>query len=295
MLVIWNGQAGRSSEEQQELVRRGLAGRGVEVDLFESPSEEAAVARIRDALREPGEWAAIVAAGGDGTVKTVALSLAGTGTPLGILPLGTAMNVANGLGLPLELEPAIEVLATGAAQPIDLGEAAGEPFLEVASIGLTADVLAEATEIGQGRWRAALDLLRRATRYRRTRIRLVLDGREVRTRALSLVIANGPYTGRGMLIAPQARLDDGLLDVVVFRGFGPWRLGLHLLGILFGRRSDPRIRTYRARRIRVESHRPLSVRADSRDLGVTPIDLGLRPDQLRAIRSRGTPTDRAAT
>jgi diacylglycerol kinase family enzyme len=104
---------------------------------------------------------------------------------------------------------------------------------------------------------------------------------------LSLAIANGPYTGRGMLIAPEARLDDGLLDVVVFRGFGPWRLGLHLLGILFGRRSDPRIRTYRARHIRVDSHRRLPVRADSRDLGVTPVELRVAPAAAQAVIDHG--------
>lgn len=282
LLVIWNARAGSAEgSEQQALVRRELTARGVEAEIFESTSEAAAEARIAAALGE--RFDAIVAAGGDGTVRSVALQLAGTDVPLGILPLGTAMNIANGLGLPLELDEALAVLAAGRPHPIDLAEADGRPFLEVASVGLAADVLAEATRVKTGRWQAALDLVRRARRYPRTRITLDLDGRIVRTRGLSLVVANSAYTGRGLQVAPGARMDDGLLDVVVFRGFGPYRLGLHLIGTLLGRRSDPRIRTYRARRIRIESRRPLPVRADSCDQGMTPIGLTVRGSALRVI------------
>ncbi|NJD29723.1 MAG: lipid kinase, partial [Chloroflexi bacterium] len=167
MLVIWNGQAGGGDADGQSLVRDRLAEHGIEVEIFESTSEADARDRVRRALGDG--LAAIVAAGGDGTVRPIALELVGGDTPLGILPLGTAMNAARALELPLELEPAIDVLATGRPRPIDVGVANGTPFLEVASIGLTADVLAGATAADAGRWRAGFELVRRAWRQPRTR------------------------------------------------------------------------------------------------------------------------------
>ncbi len=226
---------------------------------------------------------AIVAAGGDGTVRSVAFQLLDRDAVLGILPLGTAMNVARSLGIPLEPEAAAEILATGSVTPIDVGDVRGQPFLEIASIGLGAEVLAVATEVQKGRFSVAFDLLRDAWRYPRTRIRLQLDGREIRAHAPSLAIANGPYTGRGIHLAPDARLDDGRFDVLAFDGFGGFQLAIHFIRALVGRTWDPRIRRYRAAKVRVSTRRPLPVRLDSQDLGSTPVELVSRPGALRVI------------
>jgi diacylglycerol kinase (ATP) len=106
----------------------------------------------------------------------------------------------------------------------------------------------------------------------------------VRTRALMVAVANGPYMGVGMTVAPDARLDDGRLDVRVFRGFSKWELLRHLGSIAFGRRRySPHVSTYRSVRVRVTSARPLPARADRRDLGTTPIEFVVRPRALRVL------------
>ena len=106
--------------------------------------------------------------------------------------------------------------------------------------------------------------------------------RRIRTRALMVTVSNGPYVGAGMTVAPNARLDDGCFDVRVFRRFSKFRLLRHLVSIAFGRyRYAPEIDTYRSRFVRIESAHPLPARADSRDLGTTPIEFVTRPRKVR--------------
>jgi diacylglycerol kinase family enzyme len=197
--------------------------------------------------------------------------------------MGTAMNVARSLDIPLDLEGAAKVLATGQVRAIDVGEVRGRPFLEIASIGLGADVLAQATHVGEGRLHAALELIQSAWRYRRTRVRLQLDGRDVRGHALMVAVANGPFTGRAINLAPEARIDDGKFDVLFYQGFGALGLAAHLARVLLGRPHDERIGRYRAATVRVSTRRPLPVRLDSQDLGLTPVELVTRSGALRVI------------
>jgi diacylglycerol kinase family enzyme len=98
------------------------------------------------------------------------------------------------------------------------------------------------------------------------------------------VMAIGPYTGAGMTVAPEARLDDSKFDVRIFRGFSKPELLRHLAGIAFGRyRYAPHVSTYRAAHVRVTSHHPLPCRADSHDLGTTPLEISIRPQALCVI------------
>jgi diacylglycerol kinase (ATP) len=114
---------------------------------------------------------------------------------------------------------------------------------------------------------------------------LVLDDdQRLATRALMVTISNSPYTGVGMTVAPDARLDDGKFDVRVFRHFSKWELMRHMLSIAFGRRRySPHVTTHRSSRVTVVGRRPLPCRADSHDLGTTPLDCRVRPRSLRVV------------
>ncbi len=285
MLVIWNPSAGGGGEndleERRVALRTALSARGIHAEVFESDGEASTARRVDEAL-ERGVGT-IVAAGGDGTVRSVAFRLLDRDVALGILPFGSAMNVARSLDIPLDLDGAADVLANGNVRAIDVGEVRGRPFLEIASIGLGAEMLAGATHVREGRFGAAIDMLVRSWRYRRTRVRLQLDGREVRGRALSLAVANGPYTGHGIGLAPDARLDDGQFDVLLYEGFGGFGLVAHLARVLLGRTDDARIGRYRASTVRVATRHPLPVRLDSQDLGSTPVELTVRRGALRVI------------
>lgn len=279
-LVIWNpGAGGGDVEERREAIRHALQAHAPGAELFESPSEDETSRRVEAALAEGVDR--IVAAGGDHTVRSIAFRLIGRETALGILPLGTANNIARSLGIPLDLEEAAAILASGSVRAIDVGYVGDQPFLEIATVGLAADLLGDATRVSEGRLRSALDLLTRTVRHRRTRVWLDLDGREVRHRAVSLAIANGPYTGRALEAAPDARLDDGLLDVVCYLGYGPLEVLRQLARIVLGLGAGPTTATYRARRVRVRTHHPLPVRADSDDRRTTPAEITVGRGALR--------------
>lgn len=294
--IIWNPGAGskagvptnRTSPEQ---MREVVARFGLGEELVETTSEEHAVREIRAALG--AGYDVIVGAGGDGTVGLVARQLIGTDTALGILPLGSAMNIARSLEIPRELEAAAEILASGEVRAIDIGiaiDANGDqtPFFEAGSVGISAAIFAEAQRIDQGEWGGLLGLLRAIVQYRPRRMELQLDDESLRTRAMMVVVANGPYIGLGLAFAPRARLDDGHFDVRLYRHFSRGELIRHMISILFGRRSyHPKVATYRSARVRVESVHRLPARADAHDLGTTPVTFETRPGALRVVVPRG--------
>lgn len=285
LLVIWNGTAGDRGDDGADTlaqVRDGLRARGVHAEIFESPSEDGTKERIAEAM-STGGFDSIVAAGGDHTVRSVAFEIIGTDVMLGILPLGTAMNIARSLDLPLEVDGALDVLARGKPRAIDVGYIGDQPFLEVATIGLAADLLNRATAVADGRLHAARDLVVRFVSHRRTRVWLDLDGRQVRHRLVSLAIANGRFTGRALEAAADARIDDGQLDVICYLGMGPLEVLRELAKAVLGLGSGSRAITYRARRVGVRSHHPLRVRADSNDVGTTPFSASSKSAALQIL------------
>lgn len=255
---------------------------GLGCDLRATTSEEEAREAAHDAQRDGID--VLVAVGGDGTVGTLTGELAGSPVALGILPAGSVMNIARSLGLPRTIEEAAHIVATGTIRPMDVGEAAGRAFYETGSIGMNAAMFREAQRFEGGDWTSIARTVWVALRYRPARIRLELDEGIVHTTALMVTVGHGPYTGLAMTVAPSARLDDGLFDVSVFRGFSKWELLRHLHGIAFGRRRySPRISTYRSARVRITSVHPLPCRIDSHNLGTTPVDFRVRPGALRVI------------
>jgi diacylglycerol kinase (ATP) len=285
--VIWNASAGskggiptNSGDETliRQLMERGRLGD----ELIATASQEEAQAQAADAVSRGYDL--VVAAGGDGTVGTVAGQLLGSATSLGILPFGSVMNIARSLGIPRDPVAAAEAIATGDVVQVDVGEAAGQPFYETGSVGMNAAMFREAQRFDDGDWASIVRTIWVALRYRPARMAIHLDDRRIRTRALMVTVSNGPYTGAAMTVAPGARLDDGMFDVRIFRRFSKPRLIRHLVSITFGRyRYAPEIDTYRSRAVRIESRHPLPARADARDLGTTPVEFTVRPRALRVV------------
>jgi diacylglycerol kinase (ATP) len=256
---------------------------GVNARVIPTDSEEdarAAVSREVDAGAR-----LIVAAGGDETAGEVGVQLLGTDVALGIMPLGSVMNIARMLSVPRDLPGAAAALAAGREAVIDVGEANGRIFFETATVGLNAAVFAAAQRFEDGDWGSPLKAIAQAFRYHPARMELILDGEErVRTHALMVTVSNSPYTGLALTVAPDARLNDGKFDVRVFRHFSKLGLLQHLASIAFGRRSYvPHVSTYRSAQVRVLGRRPLPCRADSHDLGTTPLVCSVKPRSLRVI------------
>jgi diacylglycerol kinase family enzyme len=206
-----------------------------------------------------------------------------------MLPLGTVMNIPRMLGIGRDLEAAAQVLAAGRRRQIDVGTADGTVFFEAVSVGIHAASSRELSDAGHGDVGALIRSIVAAIRYRPARMTVQLDARPAfETSALLVAIANGPFMGAGFTIAPEASLDDGLFDVRIFRGYSKAELVRHLAGIAFGRRRyEPRARTERAAKVRVVGQMPLPARADSEDLGTTPVLCQIRPRALWVVTGSG--------
>jgi YegS/Rv2252/BmrU family lipid kinase len=160
----------------------------------------------------------VIAWGGDGTINEIASTLAGSKTPLGIIPAGSGNGFANELGLPADPALAIETALHGRDRTIDGGEFDGRRFFNIAGTGIDAVVAEQFNARALGR-RGLLPYvqiaLREALRYRGVRYRVVLDGQEIVTDAMLIAFANGREYGNRIRLAPGARMDDGLLEAIV--------------------------------------------------------------------------------
>lgn len=267
-------------------VRAALDRHGLHGDFHLCTSTAEATACTRAALATGCDL--IIAAGGDGTVGVVAGELLDGEIALGVLPFGSVMNIARSLDLPRDLDAAAAILAGGVTRRIDAGTARGYLFFENGSVGLNAAVFREIQRIARGDWRGLLSSIWVALRYRPARMRLYLDDRAIRTRALLVTVSNGPYTGIGFTVAPDARLDDGLFDVRVFQSFSRWELLRYFGAVAFGkRRFSPKIATYRSASVHIVSAHPLPCRIDAIDLGHTPITFRVRRAALRVVVPHG--------
>ena len=179
------------------------------------------------ALGAVGRGARVVVAwGGDGTVNEVASALAFTAVPLGIVPSGSGNGLARELRLPPTVDAAFAVALRGGERRIDVGEIEGRLFVNVAGVGFDAEVARAFADGSGGRGFAhyARVTLRELRRYTPSEYTVTTDTGETHLRALTIAIANGRQYGNGATIAPNARLDDGRLDLVVVRARPRWRV-----------------------------------------------------------------------
>ena len=232
----------------------------------------------------------VIAAGGDGTVGEVAQALAGTDTALGIMPLGSIMNVARTLCIPRDLDEAARVIAAGHVLAMDLGKVGDSYFLEAAGVGLAAGLFGYFAQLESKGLRR--NVLRAGLRFLRglgtPGLIIFADGRIRRVRAPMVTVANGPFVGAAYAIAPDARIDDGLLDVIIFRGASVPRMLFHLAVVAGGRRLPvpPEAETLRVRSVRIATRRRrrrLPVHADGSAVGATPMTFDVVPSALRVL------------
>ena len=296
--VIVNPIAGRGlAGRLLPKLRQQLAAHTLDCDLVctEEPGHGAVLAE--QALSEGFET--IVAVGGDGTLGEVATGLAGSDCILGALPTGTGNVWAHMLRLPHRtpttrstLMDAARVLVDGEVHRIDLGEAAGRYFVLWTGIGLDAQVargVEPHREIRRNLGGLAyfVTLVALSLVLRGTRMTVVIDGKAVRQRVILILVANAQLYGPSVPIAPKAQLDDGLLDVCIFKGDRMLDVVRHIVMILSGQHlRDPKVETYRARRVEIRGEKSLPIHMDGDPVGQTPVTITVAPKALRVIVPR---------
>lgn len=237
ILVLINqasGTASRADDDLDEQIGRAFAAAGQAAEVRPvspeelAPTAEAAIGRYR----------AVVMAGGDGSVSTVANALAGSGTPLGVLPLGTLNHFAGDLGMPTDLDAAVQALANGQIRRIDAGEVNGRLFVNNSSVGIYTDIVEDrdrqCRERGRAKWLAMVIATWRALlHYRRQRLTIGIAGREWRGRTSLLFVGNNSYKLSFPHMGARTRLDGGTLCLFAVLGRG-WRLVRLALRALIG-------------------------------------------------------------
>jgi YegS/Rv2252/BmrU family lipid kinase len=234
----------------------------------------------------------VVAAGGDGTIESVAQAVMGSRATLGIIPKGTRNNLALSLGIPLNMAEAVELLRHGRAVSIDVGRAACGAeslwFLETSSIGLLPALYPAADDIQHGNLTRITELLSTLVSYQPASMRLTLDhGQQVDTQGYLALVANAPYFGVNIQVSSRVSFQDAWLDVFVFSNLTKLELiGYAAAQITTGGAEDPRILHYRVKHVMIETVPPMQVTADGTPLGEGPLLAEIYPRSLRVMAGR---------
>jgi YegS/Rv2252/BmrU family lipid kinase len=262
---------------------------GAEVVVEYSRGLEHATALAR-AAAEAGQ--VVLGVGGDGMVGCVGGALAGTDAVFGIVPAGRGNDFARQLAIPSDPELLAPLLLEGEPRAVDTIEANGVPVLGSVYAGVDAVANDNANKARLLRGSAAyyVGALRAVLAWRPADYRIVLDGEVLERRGYTVVAANSGYYGFGRHIAPGARVDDGLLDVVVI-GHAPRPLFFAVMRELAdgSHVRRPQVEVLRGREVRIELATPdrtLPYGADGELPGILPVTVKIMPAALRVLAPR---------
>ncbi|MET0127581.1 MAG: diacylglycerol kinase family protein [Solirubrobacterales bacterium] len=223
---------------------------------------------------------------GDGLIGQIGGALAGTGATMGVIPGGRGNDFARVLGIPNDPAGAVAALAGGASREIDVGDVNGRRFLCIASCGFDSDAnrIANEARFIRGQLVYAYAALRALIAWKPATFTITLDGRRRNLVGYSVAAANSRAYGGGMFIAPDAELDDGLLDVVTTAKVGKLRFLVNLPKVFSGKHvENPEVSVSRAAEVLIEADRPFAVYADGEHLADLPATVRLLPRALRVI------------
>ena len=283
--LIVNPSAGRGRARRAlPAVEAALAAAGHEVRTEQTVSLDHA-RELAGAAAGRGHVA--VAFGGDGLVGAVADGLVSTDGVLCILPGGRGNDFARVLGITLEPVAACAVLRTGVERALDLGQVGERTFVAVASCGFDSDCnrIANETRIVRGNLVYVYSALRGLAAWRPARFEIELDGSApVSLVGYSVVVANSKSYGGGMYIAPDASLEDGLLDVITIADMPKLRVLRVLPTVYKGRHVlAPEVTQRRVREVRVSADRPFMMYADGDPIAELPVTVRALPGAVRVI------------
>jgi YegS/Rv2252/BmrU family lipid kinase len=262
----------------ETLDRLGAPHRTVTTRSSEHAAEEAAKAAAA------GET--VAALSGDGTLRPLAGALMGTGTALAIIPCGRGNDLARVLEIPNDPAEAARVAVEGRECPIDVGEVDGTPFVGIASFGFDSEAnrIANDAKLIRGTAVYLYAALRALAAWKPAAFTLTIDGERHDYTGYSIAVGNSKAYGGGMMVLPDAELDDGRLDVLVSKEAGKLTF---LRGVFHTFKAahvdSPHAEFLRGEVVEVASDRPFVIYADGDPIGATPAIMRVQPRCLRVI------------
>ena len=284
--VSGRGRARRTGERVADLLHE----RGVYVDLMMSGAPGDCERLAREALARGVRQ--VAACGGDGTVHEVVNGLANSDAVLGIVPCGRGNDLVRALGLSSDVEDVVNTLVHGVDRAIDLGKVGDRFFATVASLGFDTAVaqrmqnqgtgfLTRALKVG-GTVSYGLTVLRTLVGYRSSLVRLRGDFGVFEGRILLAATANAPFYGSGVKIAPDAMVDDGVLDVCIVADVSRWTVLRMFLRAYSGAHvGHSAVRVVQTSTLQIESDDPLWIFADGEPMCEIPAKIEVVPGALK--------------
>jgi diacylglycerol kinase (ATP) len=272
------------AERRVALIRGELSRRHLDGSIHLTECSGHASELARNALARRADL--VIVWGGDGTVNEVGSTLAGSDTPLGLIPAGSGNGLAAALGVPREPSAALSVALGPRVQAIDVGVIGTRRFLNVAGIGIDARIAGlfnQRARGSRGKWPYISIGVREGWRYRGIEYTVQLNEESVRHRALLIAFANGREYGMGARLAPRAELDDGLLDAFVVEDRSIVARFWHSRHLAFGSvERAPRVLVRQVRAAVVESSEPIEFHVDGEpDVAHGRVDVGVMEKALR--------------
>lgn len=279
-LVLINPGARRAGEGHAEPVAR-LEALGMRTVVEQVGEPEQIPDQVR---RHRHQVDLVIVGGGDGTLHLALQGLVGTGLPLGVLPLGTANNLARTLGVPADPLEACDIIAQGHRRRIDLGEVNGRYFFTAASIGLSVRITEEVSSESKRRWGPVayvFTAIRLARRTRPFHARIIWDGGSRDARTMQIVVGNGRYYGNALPVVEDAAIDDARLDLYSLEVRHWWQLAAVAPSLRSGRQgSKDAVEVLHAREFEIHTRRPRGITVDGELCGTTPARCRVLPGAL---------------
>jgi diacylglycerol kinase (ATP) len=289
--LIANPGAGNASESANnlKLVTGFLEKNGLKVDVALAKPKEKATSIARKAIKDG--YKIVIAMGGDGTVEAVMRGMIGSKARLGIVPTGTENNIAKSLDIPKGMEEACALIVSDNTRKLDMGQVTTKEgkkfiFFEMATIGLSAAIYPDANKAASGKLSsikdAALTFMHQETK---PKVFLTLDDEsKIEVETMLVMVSNTPVFGKNFMVAPDASLQDGLLDISVYPDFGKLELLRYYAAVMDGGYSgDGKVQHYQARKLKVKASPKLDVMADGVALGKGTVTIKVRKAALRVI------------
>lgn len=233
----------------------------------------------------------VVAGGGDGTLNEVVNGIAGAGaldrTTIGIVPLGTGNDFAAALGIPNEVEPALEIILSGRTRAVDLGSLNGRIFVNTSGGGYIAEVSEAVTPQMKsiaGRLAYLVGGAQALLEFEPVRATIVAEpgGQRLGAGLHAFAVCNSRLIGGGKLIAPRAAIDDGLLDLCVIEEMPTLEFVALLRRVAEGEHmDDDRVRYYQASHVRITMDRTIKVNTDGEVLEAASCEYRVLPGAVR--------------
>jgi diacylglycerol kinase (ATP) len=295
--LIANPGAGKAAEAAKDLklVLETLEKLGIKADVALAKPKEKATPMARRAVKNG--YKTVIAMGGDGTLEAVMRGMVGSKVHLGIIAAGTENNIARSLGIPKDVGAACALIASDNTRKLDVGQVKTRKgrkffFFELATVGLGAALYPEATRAASGQLSGVKDaVITLLHQDIRPKVFLTLDDEsKIEAETMLVMVSNTPAFGKKFLVAPDASLQDGLLDISVYQGFSKAELLGYYAKVMDGGYSvDGKVQRYQARKLKVKSSPRLKIMADGVGLGKGTVTIKMHPGALRVIMPDKSP------